>query len=273
MGAFLIYTLHFYGINLFSKTIKNKLSEAIVACSLAFLTFFPFWKMWAEHDVKRGSLLCLILIMSASALILRAFKTYFISMFIFILGFISIAAYQSQSIKNGDDHNLWAPIQHSEDLHDPRYAHEDTYNFPIKAHVRKLWWRQTIEKWSENKILGIGFIDELPPEIDIGSKNDWKTVLTEKRFRSTSPVSGPHQSLLNILTRMGVIGFLIFTAILIEAIVSMKKVYVRLRQNPCFADLLLLMIPLGGFIYAMLNVGFEAPHNSILFWFVLGLIP
>ena len=146
---------------------------------------------------------------------------------------------------------------------------EDTPGDPksriIEFRVRRYMWNSAFSQWLRSPIIGIGFLPEVPSDIQPGAPN-----VGGYQAVGTPPVSGPHNSYLSILTRMGVIGFILFGWLMAALL---RRAWALIGQHPqTIPDLLLIVIPLNGLIHAAVNVGLESPHHCMLLWLVAGML-
>lgn len=90
-------------------------------------------------------------------------------------------------------------------------------------------------------------------------------------FTSFDPLTGSHNSFLDLCYRVGVPGLLIFLALPILLIVSVRQ---RVQRTGASAQLLLVCIcacTMALLVYASFNVVLETPYMSIFFWILMGL--
>ncbi len=115
-------------------------------------------------------------------------------------------------------------------------------------------WEQTIDAWRTRPWFGFGFG---PPVVRSVLYGD---VITSEGRR----ISGPHNSYLALLFRMGVVGLVPLMVLLLAALTRLKDVYGNL--------VLAFQFSLTGAAawYALFNVGLENPFNGNWFWIGLG---
>ncbi len=150
-------------------------------------------------------------------------------------------------------------FQHGEDV--PTLSNPKPFQF----RTRSFMWRTAISDWLENPVFGVRFVPEIPSFVRPGRRNNGGYP-----WENDPPVTGPHNSYLSVLSRMGLIGLIL---LIIIAIQWQRMVSRLLRSNEVsLPELLLIFIPLNGAIYAFFNVGFESPHNCMLMWLFLGFL-
>lgn len=159
-----------------------------------------------------------------------------------------------RSIKN----SFYRSMQKGEDIPVPDNP------MPFQGRFRKFCWKTALSDWSHSPVFGLGFIPEVPSSIEPGKKNDGGF-----ERNGTPPVSGPHNSYLSILARMGVVGFLIFGGVVwfwcVQACLIIQKSGLGLYE------LLLILVPIAGGLHALFNIGIESPHNSLIMWLFTGI--
>ena len=298
--------LHLYLKNM-STTTKNK-SEKTFLILLIFFTFIPFWRMWFNGSMQRTSLLLLcFIIFSAPQLIecgkklkLQSLKTSLIACLVIIFGFAFSSFFkitleyfdklnvvhnpnEQQAIDYRNKHkqeqkkhsmlsifklDFLTSMQHGEDFPDEELPNNQTQN-PFQARFRRFCWKTAVSDWLEKPIFGLGFIPEVPSYIlpDIKNTGGFES-------KNAPPVSGPHNSYLSILARMGIIGifsFLFIGLLWLKNINFFNPNFMSKMELDMITGLLLFYIPLNGAIMAFFNVGLEAPHNSMVMWLVAGM--
>lgn len=176
---------------------------------------------------------------------------------------------------------IYAKIRHGDDLALSE-SMDDRLN-PFQFRDRKVWWNRAIAQWQTSKIWGVGFNVEVPDLLRI---YHWpngviETVKNDGKFENApdmksrldpQPVSGPHNSWLSVLARMGVLGF---GGLLAFFIVTGYRVgqFIKSRKGHfLLAEFILLMIPLNSLLHATLQIGFESPRGCFLLWLFLGMV-
>ncbi len=157
------------------------------------------------------------------------------------------------------DQHILKVMRHGEDI--PADPNSRRFEF----RTRGFMWKMAIAQWLLHPIVGVGFLPEVPNYVFPGLAN-------EGGFTSINapPVSGPHNSYLSILTRMGLIGSGLFLWLLL-ALLRQANLLIRLHPR-AIPELLLLYIPFNGAIHAFFNVGFESPHHCMILWLTAGML-
>lgn len=231
-----------------------------VVLLLGLVAFTPFWRMWLAGEMQRTSFLLLVFLMTTTALLLRRPLKLGIPLALLLAGFLA------GSFASGDpvSKSFFAAMQKNEDI---PYAGNPA---PFQARARRFWWKTALSDWTANPVIGIGFIPELPSFLEENMPNNWESVQNNPRLRSSAPVSGPHNSYLSVLARMGLVGLLIFGGLAFDCIRRAWRL-VRNRE-PDLTSLLIVLVPMAGALHALLNVGFEAPHNCMVMWLFAGML-
>lgn len=163
--------------------------------------------------------------------------------------------------------------------------HNDDYPAPSEAQQqpasgvsftfasRRFWWRTALSDWSKNPLLGTGFVPEVPSQINPGVPNDghFEKYPAYKILGNTA-ISGPHNSYLSVLARTGVVGTLLFSVFLISVLFGVARFVVSANQFDVISRVCAILVVLNGLLYAVVGIGFESPHNSVLLWFFSGFI-
>jgi hypothetical protein len=135
----------------------------------------------------------------------------------------------------------------------------------FQMRTRRYMWRRALLDWKKRPWIGIGFIPEVPSYVEPGVPN-----IGSYEYKNSPPVSGPHNSYLNILVRMGIPGFLCF---FLPACYCVYRILRYLKISGArFFDLLLFYIVLNDCIYGLFNVGFESPHRAFPLWLAFGIL-
>ncbi|MBI3543211.1 MAG: hypothetical protein HY075_08065, partial [Deltaproteobacteria bacterium] len=113
---------------------------------------------------------------------------------------------------------------------------------------------------------------EVPSSIRPGVKNDGNfDVSADVHFAryNGKPVSGPHNSYLTVLARMGLLGAAAFAAFLAALGAAIWR---RARAGRIgLAELLAITLCFDGLFYALFNTGFESGYNCYLLWLAAGM--
>lgn len=170
----------------------------------------------------------------------------------------------SEKQKEIGDHlaiKILAPFLHTDD-----FAYRDGKVKVFEARFRKILWLQTIEDWKHKPISGVGFRREVPSYFQNLENKKYPHEEYEFQFL---PISGPHNSFLNMLARVGIVGFLLWGFIIL---VCLKNSYVYLFRFKNITSPLTVIWFLNGMAYSFFNLGFEGPHYAIPMYFVLGAL-
>jgi O-antigen ligase len=126
-------------------------------------------------------------------------------------------------------------------------------------------WKTALRDWRSHPVLGIGFLPEVPSYVQ-----PWAPNTGNYESFHAPPVSGPHNSYLSVLARMGLVGSGLFLWLMV---VLLRQAIALAREHPhAIPELLLLFIPLNGAVHAFFNVGFESPHRCMILWLVSGML-
>ena len=150
-------------------------------------------------------------------------------------------------------------LQHGEDL--PDWQNPKHFQF----RTRKFMWQMAFADWQHNRLFGIGFIPEVPSYVRPGFINKGGFV-----DYGDPPVSGPHNSYLSVLARMGLVGLALLMVLAWQSFLKVRSITHGGAVG--FADLFLIFVPLDGAVHAMFNVGFESPHKCMIMWLFMGFL-
>jgi O-antigen ligase len=225
------------------------------------LAFVPFWRMWL-HYFQRTLLVTLFFLMAVvpfawrtkSEPVAKAFRTSLTAVLIFVSGIVATSAYVGDL--NFFDSFLRAS-RHGDDV-----SSTDGSLFP--ANFRRFLWLDTIEQWKASPWIGLGFVPDLPKNLPSGPN------VGGFEFPGAPPVSGPHNSYLGVLARMGVVGLALLGVVLGLGARAIHRSVSRPERT--LFGLLLIFLPVNGAIHAFFNIGFESPHNSMVMWLVFGML-
>lgn len=125
---------------------------------------------------------------------------------------------------------------------------------------RYYMWKDALDLFLENPILGIGFKEQVVYRIFGGADKYVPNDSKSWGDPSAPPISGPHNSYLNALARIGIAAILLLALHL----VSICALWARGRH---WAAALIY----GQAIYAFFNVGLEGPTRSFFLLLAIGL--
>lgn len=257
---------------------RSARQPALMALGSAVIAFQPFWEMWTT-SMQRTSLLILGMNLLLAPLILvrfawkRAFAVSALLLALFGLGSGLYLASKRPAAGHAPSpgsapNQIVSALNHADDLHQP--GRNATPLGTFQGRFRAFLWREAIRDWRTAPLLGIGFVPELPAYIMPGIKNDGTDInFVDENGRPTNPVSGPHNSYLTVLARMGLVG----CALLLFAGLHWLRELGRLQRSreSDFLRMALTIIPINGAVHAFFNIGFESPHNSVLMWLFFGI--
>ena len=127
-------------------------------------------------------------------------------------------------------------------------------------------WQDAWELFRENPLLGIGLGKQVVYRVYLGDQQFTpNTADALSRLHGmphgSPPISGPHNSFLNILTRFGIFYFIAYCSLIFY---SVKGFLIQ-------KNYILLFVLLGTMVYAMFNVGLEGPVRGMWFFVLLGI--
>jgi len=133
---------------------------------------------------------------------------------------------------------------------------------------RAVWWKQLVEEvWREEPVWGLGY------GTDLSYYNPYLRRLDEGAW----PTRSPHNFNLTVLTRMGILGFLLWTGILLAGIGGLvwrawfNRAGQRALEPAERAELAFwAAMLLATWVNSSLGVLMEGPVLGIWFWFALG---
>ena len=137
------------------------------------------------------------------------------------------------------------------------------------VHWRLSIWKFMLEKAIHEPILGVGF----------GKPTDfvWRGMIYDARTGDTTnsqDVTGPHNSFVNMLFRMGLLGLLPLIALLVIAAIRAWRVLVG-RTLPPFdraVGLSSVAFLVAVLVTACFSVALEGPYMGMFFWIFLGFV-
>lgn len=232
----------------------------------ALLAFIPFWEM-IHHYVQRTNLIYLFLILFICPFLIRkpgysnkqAPRLILIGFLTFILGFVPYTkVYYPDFSFFGDFSSLTDSFRKGDD----RSADPNAPKFQFRSRI--YMWENAWGIWKQNPVIGNGFNLEIPSELRENFPNIVGAVVTGE-----PPVSGPHNSYLQILARMGIIGAVLFI-IPFVAWFGILTTWIWKKRETSLSDLLLFWICVNSALYATVHVGFESPHHAFIIWFLFG---
>lgn len=132
-----------------------------------------------------------------------------------------------------------------------RSFHKAEANVSGIENFRRYMWRDAWEIFAENPIFGVGFEKQVVYRLYAGGGEFYPNDGTFPPLFQKPPVSGPHNSYLNALARLGIFGILVLVA-------HVWAFFLLIRSGYEFAAWTLF----AQAIYAMFNVGLEGPTRS-----------
>jgi O-antigen ligase len=151
-------------------------------------------------------------------------------------------------------------FEHGEDAPDASSPH----NFQMRT--RRFLWKTAWHDYLSHPWFGVGFIREVPSEIYPGTPN---TRSLESIV--APPMNGAHCSYLTVLTRMGPLGLALFFLLILEIAYATRQV-LQSSEGLKAPSLIFFAIIVNGLLYALVNVGFESPHNCMVLWLASGIL-
>ncbi|WOO42632.1 O-antigen ligase family protein [Rubellicoccus peritrichatus] len=184
-------------------------------------------------------------------------------------GFIALTAYYTVSQTPVRETQLYSLYEHARSIVDisgtGEYRGTSSADTGHNNRFRLVWWRAlTNETLREAPLFGFGFgynlanpfIQEYYPGAD-------SEVFTAR---------SPHNFLLTLFGRTGIIGFGIFLFVLVLIAGQTKRLLNRARREATISETLAIQIAIWVvFIGAALQVVLEGPMGAIPFWLLLGL--
>ncbi len=141
-------------------------------------------------------------------------------------------------------------------------------SLPIPISVERYrWsmWRDSVELYWRNPVFGIGFQEQVVYRVYRGagrfSKNNGPHEIRtlEDRAKIAAPISGPHNSYLNAIARIGTLGFLFLV------LHGLAFVYLIAHKYYALAAFIFAQA-----LYSMFNIGLEGPTRSALLLIAIG---
>lgn len=121
---------------------------------------------------------------------------------------------------------------------------------------REYMWLDTIVTIKEHPLRGIGFKEQVVKRIFVGYDEQGNDQFIPNsggfEFKNSPPISGPHNSYLNAMARMGVLPGLLLLALHLTVLWTLYRARYWAGFFCCF----------GQMIYAFFNVGLEGPTRS-----------
>lgn len=295
-GPLMVVPLVYFSAKLLTKrfSLRENLNRILLTVGLFFLTFVPFWEMWLNYMQRTNfAMLAIAIVMLpflirtknyskqlAVSLVVLLFAGTILGGFAYyyftrceVESFFHRNANVIQMLRSGGAKlecsstnlrfNSFIPSSFqkgeddSEDLNAP---------VSIKLRSRMFMWENTWNHWKEKPVLGRGFRIDMPSFLRENYPNLPNSVVS-----GDGPVTGSHNSYLQILARMGIIGitlFLLFTVALFKNFAQ----YFLTQKETSFPDVLMFVLVFNGFLYAIVNVGFESPHVAFPIWLFAGIL-
>lgn len=246
---------------------RAQIREYFLSLLGLLLVFFPIWQLWLE-SMQRTTLGILVFFLIATPLCLarrwwHAAVVTTLAILFFCLGsWLTIEMGKASHSQGGE---VMRSLYHSDDTQQDNPVLPPT---AFQGRFRAFVWAQALEDWRTNPIFGVGFRVAVPSRVSREKLNDGSLDIIQG-FTS-EPVSGPHNSYLTILARMGVVGAIFFALAGLQFLWRTRGLY---RASPAnYSNLILFGMVWAGLLYALLNIGFEAPHNSMILWFAAGVL-
>lgn len=266
-GPFLAFVMAWYVFNLHRWSTSPLIKWGMLVGGYTLL-FFPFWRMWMT-TMQRTTLIYLLGVLILSPIVLsfksrkfgRAAAVITLTMAFLFSGMLIGSRLKAPELKlsQGVSSQFLETMQHQEDIP----IESDTSTF--QARFRRSCWMMAIRDWKTNPTWGVGFIPEVPKYLYEGILNDGNL-----EYEGAPPVSGPHNSYLSVLARMGIMGSIVFSFLILQIVWAWIGYFLKPRTS--LFSLYLFFVPPLFAVTALFHVVFESPHNSIIGWLTCGIL-
>lgn len=260
--------------------------RAIIIATLAFAAFMPVWRPWWSGTMLHRSVLGMMAVVMVSVPAVLNFKDlrrglapFLAASGIFLLGigagtFAGILG--DPSSEKVAVQKFYQVMQHGEDLVFDEKTGKPVREGPLFAfRDRAFWWSRAFAQWRSSPMVGIGFIPEVPDRLRADVKNDGifenGPDFQGRAEMAGKPVSGPHNSYLSILARMGLVGLALFLFVIGAFAKAAYRVATHRELGGAYA-LLIIFIPVHGLVYALFQTGLESPRCNVILWTCAGLL-
>lgn len=200
----------------------------------------------------------------------RWFRPVVVTLAVSVCGLLGSFAYslvQEKSISQTRAYYVYEHLQSLVDVDGTRiYAHPDTADSGDNNRFRLVWWKTIVnETLSASPFLGLGF----GHDIAHGFVQAYDPMM-EGDFTARSP----HSILFTIFARMGLVGLVVFLAVMIVLVITTVRLARHIRSDPSGHNrepLVLLAVAWTVLTSACFGVVLEGPMGAIPFWIILGL--
>lgn len=167
---------------------------------------------------------------------------------------------RAASVKDDLRMKILGGLQHADDV----ALNEGKVTF-FESRFRRELWKESWSDWQKSPWFGRGFAVEVP-SMFFASPNAAES--NNVKGYSFLPISGPHNSYLNILVRLGVVGFGIWLFFIFTWSVEVYS-FVR-SEHSRWVDFISSYGVLSAGIYSFFHLGLEGPHYAIPLYFFMG---
>lgn len=242
----------------------------------AAAAFFPYWKMLHTHLQRSSLVLLFMMIFATPWLVHKERRVKALSVSLLLTAFFALGAFVSLGSNVGS--RAYESLRHYDDHFQPEKDEPGKEIAGFRFKSRAFWWKTAFEDWKTAPVFGVGLLPNVPSKILPGVANDGRFEgYSDLVSLGGKPVAGPHNSYLGILARFGIVGMAAFLALTFAIVRATAKFaretdFERGRPLNKLADLLTVLVPVNGMLYAFMGIGFESPHNSVLLWFFAGAL-
>lgn len=242
----------------------------------AIAAFFPYWRMLHTHIQRSSFVLLFVMIFATPWLVLKGRRLKALSVSSLLVALFAAGTFVSLGSNVSD--RAFESLRHYDDHYQPEKDEPGKEIAGFRFKSRAFWWKTAVEDWKTAPVFGVGLLKNVPSMILPGVTNDGNFKhYSDLASLGGKPIAGPHNSYLGILARFGLVGLAAFLALAFAATRAIAKFaretdFDRERPLESLLELLTVLIPVNGMLYAFMGIGFESPHNSVLLWFFAGVL-